>query len=129
MNKSEINNIIENQTSISQISLIVTSILFQFLVFIGYIRKLILNQKELTFFLSPFLFLSLLMMSISFGLEKNNNMDLPTMFNYLLIILLLFPLLLIHFFYRKLLKYKMKIHFWSLVVLGITILFSIILLI
>lgn len=125
----DIDKIVKSQTFSSQISLIVTSICFQLLVLIGYIRSILLKEKELTFFVSPLLFISILMISISFGLRKNNEGKSSDLIIYILLTFFLSILLLVHFFYRKLLRYKTKIHSWSLVLLFFCILLSFVLLI
>lgn len=130
MNFTDINLIIKKQISSSQIALLITSLCFQILIVLGYIRSIILKDRELKFFMIPFLFIALLMESISFGIRKNDSdKSLKEFILYLMITIFLSIILLFHFFIRRFLKYKSNIHTWSFLLLLFSILFTFILLI
>lgn len=129
MNCPDINQIIKKQVSSSQIGLIITSLCFQIVVLLGYIRSIILKDKELKFFLIPFIFIALLMESISFGIQKNNDKSIMKFIVYFIITIFLSILLLFHFFMRRLIKYKSKIHSYSVLLLIFSIVLTFILLI
>jgi len=129
MNCLDISQIIKKQVSTSQIGLIITSLCFQIFILIGYIRSIILKDKELTFFIIPFIFIALLMESISFGIQKHNDTSIMKFILYVMITIFLSILLLFHFFMRRLIKYKSKIHSYSVLLLLFSILLTFILLI
>ena len=129
MSNTDINTILKTQTKTSQIGLIITSICFQILILLGYIRSIVLKDKELTFFIIPLLFTAIVMESVSFGLQKNSLSKKSDFIIYIIITVLLSIVLFLHFFYRKLLRYKNRIHSWSLFFIVSSILFSILLLI
>ena len=130
MNFTDINQIIKKQISSSQIGLIITSLCFQILILLGYIRSIMLKDKELKFFMVPFIFIALLMISISFGIRKNkSDKSIKEFILYFIITIFLSILLLFHFFIRRLLKYKSKIHTYSVLLLLFSILLTFILLI
>ena len=127
MNHTDIDQIIKNQINSSQIGLVITSICFQLFIFLGYIRSILLKDKELSFFIVPLLFIALLMISISFGIRKNNSWT--NFLFYLIITVLLSILFILHFFKRRFLKYKVYIHNISIILLISSIVLSFIILI
>ena len=127
MNTTDINQIIKNQIKSSQIGLIITSICFQLFILLGYIRSILLKDNELSFFIIPLIFIALLMISISFGIRKNNSWI--NFLFYLIITVLLSILFILHFFKRKLLQYKSIIHNSSILFLISSIVLTFLLLI
>ena len=78
----------------------------------------------------PFIFIALLTISISFGIRKNkSDKSIKEFILYFIITIFLSILLLFHFFIRRLLKYKSKIHTYSVLLLLFSILLTFILLI
>lgn len=116
-----------NQIKSSQIGLIITSICFQLFILLGYIRSILLKDNELSFFIIPLIFIALLMISISFGIRKNNSWI--NFLFYLIITVLLSILFILHFFKRKLLQYKSIIHNSSILFLISSIVLTFLLLI
>ena len=130
MNRTEIEKILIKQNDSVHKGLIISSLSFQLVIMIGYIRSIILKDKELTFFIVPLLFISLLMNSISFGTRDDDKKKSKEEFIFYLIITILLSIIFImHFFKRKLIKYKKKIHQCSIIFLLISIVMSFLLLI
>lgn len=133
-------DIVLNSLSTSQIALLITSSCIQVLILLGYIRSFITKKSTLQVILFPFLFLCLILTSISFGIRpdvkiKNNEGESKEIYEmkyinmqifiYTIIIIIFCILILVHYFIKNLLPYKNTIHFWTVFLICISIILSV----